>query len=616
MRGKAFVFVILFSCLVLFALTYFGAPSSIAVDNANVSAVKPPVNNAEKAAPVIIAEPIVKKTPIYIVQKGDSLSWIAAKNGFSLQALLDVNPSIKNPNKIRPGQRIRLEVRACPPAKKAVAKSTIKSTKKGKIKKSSQERKTGVYRRSTQKNVPVGKIPGREIEIIIGGEKYIQIIPEVNKIYVWKKPGRRPYGNHRKPEKAIGWFNLPREVKEKMCEAIRKESGWLDISNGMFINELSFTTGIVRNAVASWNSNKLYAARYWLIPHGDFIYVLIKPEICCNWAWIKVKRPPVIAKPPVKAEPPTIIVVPPCEPPKKEEKPPILIPPTREKPQAPEKPAAPPKPAKLKIEPDLEADLWAGKYWSKGGESRYAGGLVRFWIIEHLTPYGKMHEGIEARVNAYDGHSNGFEFSGRKIQVGPAVDINGNWNDGQVRNAFRVVVAPMVGQRTDWGNSENKRYDAKQKTDIVGVSIGNDLYFPKEPIYKISNYIDFNADVHHKKESTFDGTRINEQNDPAGNKTEVAAGSRLYFYRNNWMISGAIVEADHAAEDHHVGVNTGLFVGDPRDIFKAEVKARYVTNSKYENNNNKFSIGVGLNLDSWAATKIGFRNLGGNSAEP
>ena len=42
----------------------------------------------------------------YTVVKGDTLSKIAKKNNLSLQALLALNPQIKNPNRIYPGQKI------------------------------------------------------------------------------------------------------------------------------------------------------------------------------------------------------------------------------------------------------------------------------------------------------------------------------------------------------------------------------------------------------------------------------------------------------------------------------------------------------------------------------
>ena len=42
----------------------------------------------------------------YIVVKGDTLGKIARRNHMSLSALLALNPQIKNPNLIRPGQKI------------------------------------------------------------------------------------------------------------------------------------------------------------------------------------------------------------------------------------------------------------------------------------------------------------------------------------------------------------------------------------------------------------------------------------------------------------------------------------------------------------------------------
>ena len=44
----------------------------------------------------------------YKVKSGDTLSQIAKKNGTTLQALLAANPNIKNANKIRVGQSIKM----------------------------------------------------------------------------------------------------------------------------------------------------------------------------------------------------------------------------------------------------------------------------------------------------------------------------------------------------------------------------------------------------------------------------------------------------------------------------------------------------------------------------
>lgn len=50
--------------------------------------------------------------PKYTIKSGDTLSQIAKKNNISLKALLGANPSIKNANKIRSGQSIKLPYKA------------------------------------------------------------------------------------------------------------------------------------------------------------------------------------------------------------------------------------------------------------------------------------------------------------------------------------------------------------------------------------------------------------------------------------------------------------------------------------------------------------------------
>lgn len=50
------------------------------------------------------------KAGVYTVAKGDNLSRIAVKHSIGLKALLNVNPQIKDANRIYPGQEIQIPV--------------------------------------------------------------------------------------------------------------------------------------------------------------------------------------------------------------------------------------------------------------------------------------------------------------------------------------------------------------------------------------------------------------------------------------------------------------------------------------------------------------------------
>lgn len=52
------------------------------------------------------SSPNTGATQTYVVQRGDTLGKIAAKFGTTVDVLLDLNPQIKNPNVIYPGQKI------------------------------------------------------------------------------------------------------------------------------------------------------------------------------------------------------------------------------------------------------------------------------------------------------------------------------------------------------------------------------------------------------------------------------------------------------------------------------------------------------------------------------
>ncbi|CAA67646.1 morphogenesis protein [Bacillus phage B103] len=80
------------------------------------------------------SKPKTSKTNTHVVKKGDTLSEIAKKIKTSTKTLLELNPTIKNPNKIYVGQRIN------------VGGSPVKSTLKYKIKRG--ETLTGIAKKN------------------------------------------------------------------------------------------------------------------------------------------------------------------------------------------------------------------------------------------------------------------------------------------------------------------------------------------------------------------------------------------------------------------------------------------------------------------------------------
>ena len=73
--------------------------SQISNDNSSAD------NNVSGASAEKQAE-LVEVPQIYVVVRGDNLSRIAARHGLTLSQLLAMNPQIKNPNRIYPGQQI------------------------------------------------------------------------------------------------------------------------------------------------------------------------------------------------------------------------------------------------------------------------------------------------------------------------------------------------------------------------------------------------------------------------------------------------------------------------------------------------------------------------------
>ena len=71
----------------------------------------PPAPDPHPAVKAPVAKPAPAKTPssrTYVVKKGDTLSGIAKANKTSVKRLMELNPSIKQADKIYVGQKLRL----------------------------------------------------------------------------------------------------------------------------------------------------------------------------------------------------------------------------------------------------------------------------------------------------------------------------------------------------------------------------------------------------------------------------------------------------------------------------------------------------------------------------
>jgi LysM repeat protein len=98
----------------------------------HVPAPPPVPDPAPVVAPAAPAAP--GAASVYVVQEGDIFGRIAQKNGVSQKALLEANPGLKDPNRIRVGQKLNVPPRgtglgaAAPkkaPAKKAAKKASL-----------------------------------------------------------------------------------------------------------------------------------------------------------------------------------------------------------------------------------------------------------------------------------------------------------------------------------------------------------------------------------------------------------------------------------------------------------------------------------------------------------
>ena len=70
-------------------------------------AVETPAPSVAEATPEVTATPAPAYT-IYVVKKGDTLYAIALAHGTSVKKILAANPAIKDPQKLRIGQKITI----------------------------------------------------------------------------------------------------------------------------------------------------------------------------------------------------------------------------------------------------------------------------------------------------------------------------------------------------------------------------------------------------------------------------------------------------------------------------------------------------------------------------
>ena len=95
-----------------------------------------------------------KTSKSYKVKKGDTLSEIARDNGTTLKKLKAANPQIKDLNKIRPGQSIKI-----PMPKMKDRKSVYQDMSKSEMKKISKQKGGNLKSVEAQKNPGLSKLP-------------------------------------------------------------------------------------------------------------------------------------------------------------------------------------------------------------------------------------------------------------------------------------------------------------------------------------------------------------------------------------------------------------------------------------------------------------------------
>jgi len=432
--------------------------------------------------------------------------------------------------------------------------------------------------------------PGQKLQI---PEKGIDEGKTASKPFSWEKPGANKFVGH-DFAKVINMFNLLEEVRAAMIEKVKSgQFEWHQIASGDHFEQMVFGRyKMVNDVRAKWDAGKLFAAKKWSVEYDNKIFYLAEPSICRNWAWwSEVKKPEapletvVMTNVPRPSPPPS----PPPEPEKKKQLLTLLIP----LPMVEEAAviAEIPAPEYKSYEPYYEHETfgWYGFYLALEGDgkSAYVGGKHNSFFARQTTANGVYREGLGLTANAWRGINDDFMFRGDRFSIGPVADLTG-------KSGTRTVVTVQVGKQRDFGN-DSLGYSARQDTDILLVGLSNDLY-QVGPFNKVESWGDLNIDIGHEKESSWQGWKIPQDNDPAEDKTGLAVGSRLYFWQTDGLKGGLVGKGTYAFGDHGVGIEAGPFLARQDDMIKVGAGWRYQFNSAYENNNGHM-IGAGADID-------------------
>jgi hypothetical protein len=163
------------------------------------------------------------------------------------------------------------------------------------------------------------------------------------------------------------------------------------------------------------------------------------------------------------------------------------------------------------------------------------------------------------------------------------------------KGGSRFTSTIQIGKQKDNGY-DGSGYEAGQDTNILYIGQTADFYNINKYIFKTENWVDANIDIGHEKKSAWQGWNIPEANDPAENKTNVSAGSRIYFWQTENLHGGLVAKGTYAFGDHAIGVEAGPFVADKESIIKVGAGFRNQSNSAYETNNGNLLM-IGMDLD-------------------
>ncbi len=418
------------------------------------------------------------QTTIYVVEKGDWLSKIAAKHDLKVKTLAEIN-EIDNPDRIYPGQELVIpverEVRSPPKQEK---KKREESRKKQKVIEK-EETDTYVVRAGdtvwgiSQKFgvsqavlVKVNGIEdpslireGEKLRIPQGDEKVSEGVElkSFSKVFQWKNPGANPFTNEPRNvvhlRRALELFGFSSSEATEVAEEFELTSPRKSyLQKGDKLLKMAFGKNRVEEPVICAFEGKEPIYLYTTPALDKAGYALVVPRVCGNYSLIKSESKPA-PKPQKRISKAKTLPEP--------EK-------THPFPAVPAHPGVPDEEEERLEVNKFEAYMGGGysEPVHASGHNEHIWAKARYYPLWTKTGSLDLGIGIFGYGALGSGRDRDYSHNWKRWSVGPSFKVVGNHWDADLD----------LGVGAIYGDGEEGRYESEQKDKIYHVSAHSSFY--------------------------------------------------------------------------------------------------------------------------------------------